>query len=105
MIATLLAAALAAQAPAPAPGVRPGLEPLGFLVGHCWRGIFPDSGEQDTHCFDAVYGGQHVRDRHEVTGGAPYGRVVAFGSFWLAIEHETERAAWLLRLPLSAFEQ
>jgi len=70
MIATLLAAALAAQAPAPAPGVRPGLEPLGFLVGHCWRGIFPDSGEQDTHCFDAVYGGQHVRDRHEVTGGA-----------------------------------
>ena len=27
-------------------------------------------GEQDTHCFDAVYGGQHVRDRHEVTGGA-----------------------------------
>ena len=43
--------------------------------------------------------------RYEVTGGAPYGRVVAFGSFWLAIEHETERAAWLLRLPLSAFEQ
>ena len=70
MIATLMAAALAAQAPAPAPAVRPGLEPLGFLVGHCWRGTFPDSGEQDTHCFDAVYGGQHVRDRHEVTGGA-----------------------------------
>jgi uncharacterized protein YndB with AHSA1/START domain len=68
MIATLLAAALAAQAPAPA--LRPGLEPLDFLVGHCWRGEFPDSAEQDTHCFDTVYGGQHVRDRHEVTGGA-----------------------------------
>ena len=70
MIATLMAAALAAQAQAPAPAVRPGLEPLGFLVGHCWRGEFPDSTEQDTHCFDTVYDGQHVRDRHEVTGGA-----------------------------------
>ena len=43
--------------------------------------------------------------RYEVTGGAPYERVVAFDSFWLAIEHETERGAWLLRLPLSAFDQ
>ena len=60
----LMAAALAAQAPA----LRQGLEPMSFLVGHCWRGRF-DSGEVDTHCFEAVYGGQHVRDRHEVTGG------------------------------------
>ena len=52
-----------------APALRPGLEPLGFLVGHCWRGEFA-SGETDVHCFEPVYGGQHVRDRHEVTGGA-----------------------------------
>ena len=60
-----LALALAAQEPT----VRPGLEPIAFLVGHCWRGELP-TGEQDTHCFEPVYGGQHVRDRHEVTGGS-----------------------------------
>ena len=65
MIGTLMALALAADAPA----LRPGLEPLGFLVGHCWRGEFAPGGEQDVHCFEAVYDGQHVRDRHEVTGG------------------------------------
>lgn len=59
-----LAAALAAQAPA----VRQGLDPMSFLVGHCWRGRF-ESGEVDTHCFEAVFDGQHIRDRHEVTGG------------------------------------
>lgn len=62
---TMLIALAAAEPPA----LRQGLEPLAFLVGHCWRGEFPKSGEQDTHCFDAVYDGQHVRDRHEVTGG------------------------------------
>jgi uncharacterized protein YndB with AHSA1/START domain len=67
MIATLMALALAAQAPAPA--LRPGLEPLGFLVGHCWQGTFA-TGEQDTHCFETAYDGQHVRDQHRVTGGA-----------------------------------
>ncbi len=65
MLSMIAAAALAAEPPA----LRPGLEPLGFLIGHCWRGRFA-SGEEDTHCFDAVYYGQHVRDRHEVTGGA-----------------------------------
>ena len=68
MITTLVAVALAAQPPA----VRQGLEPLSFLVGHCWRGQFP-TGQVDTHCFESVYDGQHIRDRHEVTGGSrPY---------------------------------
>lgn len=70
----MLTASLAvlALAAAEAPPLRQGLEPLAFLVGHCWRGTFT-SGEEDTHCFESVYGGQHVRDRHEVTGGArPY---------------------------------
>src|SRR5690349_14484920 len=61
---SLMALALAAQPPL----LREGLEPLAFLVGHCWRGeIGP--GRLDTHCFERVYDGQHVRDRHEVTGG------------------------------------
>lgn len=54
------------------PPLRAELEPLRFLLGHCWRGEFAN-GAVDTHCFESVYGGQHVRDRHEVTGkGAPY---------------------------------
>ena len=65
MIATLIALALAAGEP---PALRAGLEPLGFLVGHCWRGTLP-TGETDTHCFEPVHGGQHVRDRHEVGRG------------------------------------
>lgn len=65
MIVTLMALALAAQEP---PALRPGLEPLEFLVGHCWRGEF-ENGAVDTHCFESVYDGQHVRDRHEVAGG------------------------------------
>jgi hypothetical protein len=57
---------------AAAPPLRAELEPLSFLLGHCWRGEFKN-GSVDTHCFESVYGGQHVRDRHEVTGkGAPY---------------------------------
>jgi len=53
--------------------LRAELEPLRFLLGHCWRGEF-GNGAVDTHCFESVYGGRHVRDRHEVKGpGAPYG--------------------------------
>lgn len=64
-----LAAALATS-PAPPPPLRPELEPMRFLVGHCWRGPMKQGAEQDTHCFEPVFGGQHIRDRHEVTGGA-----------------------------------
>jgi hypothetical protein len=72
MLALLISASAAAAQPPTPPALRQGLEPLAFLVGHCWRGRFA-SGEEDTHCFESVYGGQHVRDRHEVTGGArPY---------------------------------
>jgi hypothetical protein len=60
-----LKARFARSAPEP---LRAELEPLRFLVGHCWRGEFARTGQKDTHCFDSVYGGRHVRDRHEVTG-------------------------------------
>lgn len=57
MIAVLVAAAFA-QVP---------LQPLAALVGHCFVGPAPLSGAIDKHCFESVYGGQHVRDRHVVT--------------------------------------
>ena len=64
-----LKARFARSAPPP---LRAELEPLRFLLGHCWRGEFRN-GSVDTHCFESAYGGQHVRDRHEVKGpGAPY---------------------------------
>ena len=59
---------LTLMAGAEAPQVRAGLEPLGFLVGHCWRADFERPGEQDTQCFEPVFDGQHIRSRHEVTG-------------------------------------
>ena len=68
MISIVAALALAAAAPP----LRPGLEPLAFLVGHCWQGEFERTGERDTHCFESVYEGQHIRDRHEVTGGSGF---------------------------------
>lgn len=61
MLSALFAATVAATP-------QPGLAPLDFLVGQCWEGRF-ESGETDTHCFEPAYGGQHVRDRHRVTGG------------------------------------
>jgi uncharacterized protein YndB with AHSA1/START domain len=67
MIITVAAALALAAEPPP---LREGLEPLAFLVGHCWQGTFERTGERDTHCFEPVYGGQHIRDRHEVTGGS-----------------------------------
>jgi hypothetical protein len=73
MRTTIIAALLLALAAEPAGSaarqpLRPELEPLRFLVGHCWRGEFGRSRQRDTHCFESVLGGQHVRDRHQVTG-------------------------------------
>ena len=48
--------------------LRPELSALEFLVGSCWRGRFPKETNEDTHCFEPVFGGQHLRDTHEVTG-------------------------------------
>ena len=48
--------------------------PQSFLAGHCWKGAFPDGKSTDVHCFEWVYDGQFLRDRHTVSGGnAPYG--------------------------------
>jgi len=58
MIALIAAAAAFAQAP---------LQPWAAITGHCWVGPAPGNQGVDKHCFEAVYGGQHVRDRHVVT--------------------------------------
>lgn len=59
--------AMAAQA-APASAVSPELRPLAFLVGSCWRATFPGTTQTDTHCYTAMHGGRHIRDRHVVEG-------------------------------------
>lgn len=66
MIEIILAGMAAATS---SPSVSKELQPLAFLVGHCWRGEFGKGGPVDTHCFEPVFDGKFVRDRHEVTGG------------------------------------
>jgi len=65
MILLALAAAASSQ-PALA---QAALQPWQSFVGQCWSGPAPGGKAVDTHCFEAVYGGQHVRDRHEVKVG------------------------------------
>ena len=52
-----------------ATGLQPQLQPWSYLVGHCWTGAAPGGAGQDKHCFEPVFGGQHVRDRHAVISG------------------------------------
>jgi hypothetical protein len=66
-----------------APLAQPGLRPLAAFVGHCWRGDAPGGAGTDTHCFEAVYGGQHVRDRHTV---AVKGKTVYAGETLYSVE-------------------
>ena len=58
-------AALAAEAVS----FQPPLKAFAPLVGHCFAGPAPGDQGTDKHCFESVYGGQHVRDRHVVTVG------------------------------------
>lgn len=49
------------------------LQPLAFLAGHCWSGPFADGKSTDEHCYEWVYGGKFLRDRHIARGGTkPY---------------------------------
>lgn len=58
----LLALADGATAPADP------LKPLAFLAGHCWKGTFPGQAQTDEHCFEWLYDGRFLRDRHIVRG-------------------------------------
>jgi hypothetical protein len=63
-----IAALCAVVATAAAAELRDELRPLQFLVGSCWTGTFPDGKATDTHCFEPVFEGQFLRDRHVVRG-------------------------------------
>ena len=52
---------IAAQALAASPHLSV-FEPV---IGGCWRAEFSAT-VTDTHCFEPIFGGAHVRDRHEV---------------------------------------
>ena len=65
--AAILLAGMAMAAPAEAPPAP--YQPLAFLVGHCWKGTFPDGKATDEHCFSWIYGGKFVRDEHVVHRG------------------------------------
>lgn len=73
----MLSIMLAAAGAASAPPLAKQLEPLSFLVGNCWRGEFKARGHNDTHCFEGLYDGAHVRDRHEVRDSG--GKVIYAG--------------------------
>src|SRR5262245_20833526 len=72
VVPLLLSAGAHAQASASQPSTH--WAPQAFLAGSGWKGTFPDGKRTDEHCFEWVYGGQFLRDRHTVKGGeAPYG--------------------------------
>ena len=52
------------------------------FVGACWRAQFSAT-VNDTHCFEAMYGGAHVRDRHEVRSE---GKIVYAGETIYSVE-------------------
>jgi len=64
--------------------------PLAFLIGHCWKGSFPDGKASDQHCFSWIYGGKFVRDEHVVHRD---GRADEFGEsiyVWDGAAHELQ---------------
>lgn len=65
VLSLLLAFQTTAAAP---PSVIPELRPLAVLVGSCWRATFPGTSQTNTHCYTAMHGGRHVRNRHTVDG-------------------------------------
>jgi len=69
MLLALLAAVQSADAH------PPDLSAFKPFLGACWRAEFSAT-VHDTHCFDTLYGGAHVRDRHEVRDG---GKVIYAG--------------------------
>ena len=63
----MLVSILAVAAASASPIAQSPLHPWATLVGHCWTGPAPGNQGVDRHCFESVYGGQHIRDRHVVT--------------------------------------
>lgn len=69
VIAALCIGATAEQAQVPPSNFKS----MAFLVGSCWKGTFKGRTVTDEHCFDAIYDGKFIRDRHVVRGDTvPY---------------------------------
>ena len=86
MIATMMMLALAQ------PALRPELQPMAFLIGHCWSGEFT-GGARDTHCFEPVFGGRHIRDVHEVVSPKGVYRGETLYS-WNGVDRRVEYTYW-----------
>jgi hypothetical protein len=65
---SIVAAPLGAAEP---PKLDPRFAPLAYLVGHCWRALFPDGKLRDLQCFSSMYGGKLVGNTHMVQGSEP----------------------------------
>lgn len=68
MFASLMLLSALSLDAAPAEAPNNPLQPLQFLVGHCWAGDFPNGMGKDTHCFEPMYGGKFIRDKHVLHG-------------------------------------
>ena len=79
MLSLLMVLLTLALSDAQSADVRPPLQPFAFLVGSCWTGSFPGGKATDTHCFESIYGGHFIRDRHIVKGGKPYEGETIYG--------------------------
>ena len=88
----LLVLALAGPAPRQAAEPSAHFKPIEFVVGSCWIGTFPDGKQTDEHCFEWVFGGKFVRDRHVVRGGAPYEGESLY--YWDAASNELAWSYW-----------
>jgi hypothetical protein len=72
--------------------VREPLKPMEFLVGSCWTGSFAN-GSTNTHCFEPMFGGKFIRDRHEVNGAKqPYGGESVYG--WDPVRKKVVYTYW-----------
>ena len=80
--AMMLAAAQAGALSAPP-------APLQFLAGQCWQEPIGDGSQTDRHCFEPMYGGKHLRDRHVVTNAK--GEVTYEGETIYAFNGKTRR--------------
>ena len=87
---TFLIASLAAT-PAGATLSEP-LQPLSFLAGHCWKAPIAGGKQIDTHCFEPMHGGRHLRDRHEVADSS--GKIVYGGETIYTWNGKTKRVEY-----------
>ena len=72
------------------------LQPLAFLAGSCWKGTFPGRAVTDEHCFEWIYGGRFLRDRHVVHGDSiPYEGETTYA--WDATQKQI--IYWYIALP------